>query len=78
MGEGGNFPCIGGVAPCNFVLLGYLKEKLEGRNFSQENDLILAIRQILSQIPVKTLAAVMDDWICRLNRTIELDGDYVH
>jgi hypothetical protein len=66
------------IATCAFFLFGCLKEELEGRNFSEESDVIGAGRQILSQKPVKALAAVMDDGICRLNRPIEPDVDYVH
>jgi hypothetical protein len=28
--------------------------------------------------PVKTLAAVMNDWIRRLTKGLEFDGDYIH
>jgi hypothetical protein len=64
-------------AKCGFFLFGYLNAKFEGSNFSQENDVIFAVRQILTQISVETLAAVMDDCVCCLNKYTELDGDYV-
>jgi hypothetical protein len=70
--------CQPNLAPCGSFLFEYRTETLEGSNFWHENDVILTVRQILSQILMKTLAVVMDDWICRLNRCIELDGDYVH
>jgi hypothetical protein len=66
------------VAPSDFVLFVFLKERLDGTTFSKETDLILAVRPILTQISLPTIAAVMDNWIHCLHRVIELDGDYFH
>jgi hypothetical protein len=45
------------VAPSDFVLFVFLKERLDGTTFSKETDLILAVSPILTQISFPTIVA---------------------
>jgi hypothetical protein len=65
------------LAPCDFLLFGYLKFQLEGKTFFDEDSVKEEVRRILMEIPVNLLHSVMDEWIQRLRRCIELDGEYV-
>jgi len=65
------------LAPCDFFLFGYIKEKLKGFEFANGEELLSAINEILAAIPADTLLRVFHEWMERLERCIELDGDYV-
>jgi histone-lysine N-methyltransferase SETMAR len=65
------------LAPCNFFLFGYLKQHLEGKHFTREDQVIAAAREVLDKIPLQTFQNVMDDWQYRLRRCIQLGGEYL-
>jgi hypothetical protein len=65
------------LAPCDFFSFGYLKFQLEGMTFFDEDSVKEEVRRILMDILVNRLHSVMDEWIQRLRRRIELDGEYV-
>jgi hypothetical protein len=65
------------IAPCDFLLFGYMKKHLEGIQFPSEEEVISAVSHILLEIPVETLADVMNEWICRLKQCIEMGGEYL-
>jgi transposase len=65
------------IAPCDFYLFGYLKEKLHGRTFFSDDEVISAVERVLKEIPIEVLCSVMEDWTRRLNQVIELAGDYL-
>ena len=65
------------LAPSDFFLFGYLKMKLEGRNFESDEELFKETCSILGEIPTSVLNTVYDEWITRLQRCIELRGEYV-
>jgi len=65
------------LAPCDFLLFGYIKEKLKGSEFANGEELLSAINEILAAIPTDKLLSVFHEWMERLEQHIELDGDYV-
>jgi hypothetical protein len=54
------------LTPCDLFLLGYLKKELQEMNFRFQNEVISAMTTILSEIPVRTLSEVFDQWIEKL------------
>jgi hypothetical protein len=65
------------LAPCDFFLFDYLKKELQWMNFIFLNGVISAVTAILSEIPVRTLSGVFDQWIERLHGCITNSGGYV-
>jgi histone-lysine N-methyltransferase SETMAR len=65
------------LAPCDFFLFGYLKQHLEGKHFTREDQVIAAVSNVLDKIPLQTFQNVMDDWECRSRTWIQLRGEYL-
>ena len=65
------------LAPSDFFLFGYLKNKLIGCNFDTREDLLFKSEKILKKITRDTLEKVFEEWIKRLKLCIELEGDYL-
>jgi histone-lysine N-methyltransferase SETMAR len=65
------------LAPCDLFLFGYLKQHLERKHFTREDQVIAAVRGVFAKIPLQTFQNVMDDWQYRLRRCIQLGGEYV-
>jgi hypothetical protein len=65
------------LAPCDFFLFGYLKQHSEGTHFTREDQVIVVVREVFDKIPLPTFQNVMDDWLYRLRRCIQLGGEYV-
>jgi hypothetical protein len=61
-------------APCDFFLFGHLKHDLERKQFTREDQVISALREILDKILSQTFQNVMDDWQYGLRRCIQLEG----
>jgi len=64
------------LAPCDFFLFGYLKKQLEGRKFQNEHDLLNEVKRILMTICSDVLLRVYQEWIRRLKKCIEVEGEY--
>ena len=65
------------LAPSDFFLFGYLKMRVEGKSFNSDEELFLEASNILRAIPIPILRGVYNEWIRRLERCIELGGEYV-
>jgi hypothetical protein len=63
------------LAPSDFFLFVYLKEKLRRTPFALSRDPIFAIRQIGSEIPEMALKIVFTNWITRLSWVIMKRGE---
>jgi hypothetical protein len=48
-------------APCDFFLFGYLRQLLEGKHFTRENQVIAAARDVFDKIQLLTFQNVMND-----------------
>jgi hypothetical protein len=60
------------VTRCDFFLFGYLKQHLEGKHFTREDQVIAAVSDVFDRIPLQTFQDVMDDWQYRLRKCIQL------
>lgn len=65
------------LAPSDFFLFGFLKMQMEGKNFESDEELFDAASNVLRCIPNTTLRDVYHEWIQRLKRCIEMNGEYV-
>jgi hypothetical protein len=65
-------PYFHDLAPCDFFLFGYLKQHLEGKYFTREDQIIAAVREVFDTIPLRTFQDAMDDLQYRLRRCIQL------
>ena len=64
------------LAPSDFWLFGFLKEKLKGSSFETREELVCSISKILTQIPKQVIFSVFINWINRLKYVIKNEGDY--
>jgi hypothetical protein len=65
------------LAPSDFCLFGYVKHRLQGHECTEGAELVSAISEILSQIPTNTLVDLFDDRKRKLQRRIDINGEYV-
>jgi transposase len=65
------------LAPSDFYLFGYVKGRLTGQIFESREDLFEAIVEILRSIPREKLMEAFLEWERRLQRCIDIDGEYV-
>jgi hypothetical protein len=66
--------------PEDFWLFGYLKGVLQGNSFDESeefDELLSGIEKILRGISPETLASVFQEWITRLRKSIDVNGEYV-
>lgn len=65
------------ISPCDFFLFGYLKKKIIGKTFTTKEDLVSWIEGQISEIPRSQLVKVFEEWLNRLGRVIEANGNYI-
>lgn len=65
------------LAPSDFFLFGYIKNKLAGRSFDSPTDLFEAIIEIVNSIPKETFDKVFKSWIERCDKIIRAKGYYI-
>ena len=65
------------LAPSDFYLFGYLKEKAKGKKFCDENEIIEFIREEFYTIPKQQLESVFKEWERRLKQCINSGGEYI-
>jgi histone-lysine N-methyltransferase SETMAR len=65
------------LAPCDFWLFPILKDHLRGTHYTSRHALGSAISQCLSHIPQNDFAACFQQWKHRLEKCVELGGEYV-
>jgi hypothetical protein len=63
------------LAPSDFILFGYLKEKILDREFESSEALLVWIDAESERIPRETLEEVFECWIIRVQKRIEYQGD---
>ena len=64
------------LAPSDFFLFGYIKEKCEGVEFTSPDELIEFIENIFSQISSEVFERVFLNWEERLKKCIQVNGNY--
>lgn len=65
------------LSPSDFYLFGKLIKKFKGVMFESEEELEDAIRNEFSKIAKEELKSAFNCWIERLQRCIEIGGDYI-
>jgi hypothetical protein len=66
------------LAPSDFFLFGSVKGKLMGYRAESPSELLVRIRVILAEIQRETtLNAVFLEWMERLQKCVQVDGEYV-
>jgi histone-lysine N-methyltransferase SETMAR len=65
------------LVPSDFYLFGHVKGLLRGESFETGEQLLLAVKGILRFLEKWTLTKVFLEWMKRLERCIEINGDYV-
>jgi hypothetical protein len=65
------------LAPSDFYLFGHVKGLFRGESFETGERLLSAVEGDLRFLEKWTLTRVLLEWMRRLERCIETDGDYV-
>jgi hypothetical protein len=65
------------LAPSDFILFGYVKGKLMGHHPETPSVFLIRIRVILAEILRETLNTVFLEWMERLYKCMQVDGEYV-
>jgi hypothetical protein len=65
------------LASSDFFLFGYLKGKLMEYRAETPSELLVRIRVTLAEIPRETLKAVFLEWMERLPKRVQGDGECV-
>ena len=64
------------IAPSDFFLFGYVKDKLEGQSFTEREALYEAISNIIQEIPFEMKRKVFDHWAFRCQWVSSHEGLY--
>jgi hypothetical protein len=64
------------LAPSDFFLFGYVRERLKGMVFPSCKELLDAIGEVVTRIESETLTAVFEHWMERLEWMSKNNGDY--
>ena len=65
------------LAPCDYYLFGHLKDHFADAVFEDEADAVRQISAWLRSISQRDRIAAFQEWMRRLQRCIDVDGDYV-
>ena len=65
------------LAPCDYYLFGHLKDHFADAVFEDEADAVRQISAWLRSISQRDRIAAIREWMRRLQRRIDVDGDYV-
>jgi hypothetical protein len=65
------------LAPSDFFLFGYVKGKLMEYRAETPSEFLVRIRVILAEIPRETSKAVFVEWMERLQKCAQVDGEDV-
>lgn len=64
------------LAPCDFALFPYVKNRLKGRHFTSDEDLLRAWDFECAQIAEETWRGYFEDWFRRMEKCILCGGKY--
>ena len=64
------------LAPCDFWLFPRIKKHLKGRVFNSNEDVALALSNILEGIEESEFMQALDRWFYRMDRCIKVGGEY--
>ena len=64
------------LAPSDFFLFGYLKEKIKGEQFTGSDVLLCRLRVLMDELDEEMLLRVYESWKVRLQWVVENNGEY--
>jgi transposase len=64
------------LAPSDFFLFDYVKDRLQEIIFASPEELLAGISEVLDEIPPETLPRVFEHWIERLEWVSQNNGEY--
>jgi hypothetical protein len=65
------------LAPSDLYLFEYVAHQSHRHEFMEGAEFVSAILEILNQIPTNALVDVFDDWMRKLQRCIDISGEYL-
>ena len=65
------------LAPADFFLFPRMKKIMRGTIYSDDEDVMKAVRRALAQVSKEGLLAAFQEWMRRLERCVALKGEYV-
>jgi hypothetical protein len=74
---GTSSPLFARFGALRLFLSGYVKGKLMGYRAETPSELFIRIRVILAEIPREILNAIFLEWMERLQKCVQADGEYV-
>lgn len=66
------------LAPADFFLFGFVKEKLRGREFPSAQAAVRAYEDEVKNIPRNMWHSAFDNWFARMTACVNVHGDYVN
>jgi hypothetical protein len=69
-------PYSSDLAPSDFLLFGYIKQKIIGQEFVSADGLLEAIREAFGHLSRPVLESAFDEWQMRLQRCNDYQGSY--
>jgi [histone H3]-lysine36 N-dimethyltransferase SETMAR len=64
------------LAPCDFFLFPYIKDKMRGVKFNTADAAVEAFENLVSEVPPERWAKCFDDWFYRMKKCIQCNGEY--
>jgi transposase len=64
------------LAPSDFFLFGYIKQKIAGQKFVSPDDLLEAIREEFDRFSKSVLESLFDEWMIRLQTCLDYKGSH--
>jgi hypothetical protein len=65
------------LAPSDFYLFGKIKTALMGSEFEREQSLLDGVLRVINPISREELEYVFEDWLSRLDQSVQRDGDHI-
>ena len=64
------------IAPCDFFLFPRIKKELKGKSFNNVENLARAVQAVVESIPKADYKKSFQSWQNRLQRCIDVNGEY--
>ena len=64
------------LAPCDYFLFPHVKNKLRGQRFSAPEEAVTAFKNLVLDVPSWEWKKCYSDWFYRMQKCVELDGEY--
>jgi hypothetical protein len=65
------------LSPCDFFLFGYLKDRLVDKRYATPDELFSEVETIISEIPSEMISRVFLTWQGRLQKCLDMRGNYI-